>query len=83
MEIIDTSGRSESVRVLSLSVGLLARVPCWNPLGLRPGDLHAPNSFLFSSHRHIRVSVLLRVNLPSNSVTVHRFVRPHLVTKFV
>jgi hypothetical protein len=46
---------------------------------LRPGDLHAPNSFLFSSHRHFRVWVLLRFNLSSNSVAVHRFVRPQLV----
>jgi hypothetical protein len=61
---------------MSLSVGPLARVPCWNPLGLCPGDLHAPNSFLFSSRRHIRVWVLLRFNLSSNSVAVHRFVRP-------
>jgi hypothetical protein len=52
---------------VSPSVGPLARVPCWNPFGLRPGDLHAPNSFLFSSHCHIRVWVLLRFNLSSNS----------------
>jgi hypothetical protein len=38
----------------------LARVPCWSPLGLRPGDLHTPNSLLFSSHHHLRVWVLLR-----------------------
>jgi hypothetical protein len=68
---------------VSPSVGPLARVPCWNPLGLRPGDLYAPNFFLFSSHRHIRVWVLLRFNMSSNSATVHRFVRPHLVTKIV
>jgi hypothetical protein len=33
---------------VSPSIGLLTRVPCWNPLGLRPGDLHTPNYFLFS-----------------------------------
>jgi hypothetical protein len=68
---------------VSPSVVPLARVPCWNPLGFRPGDLHAPNSFLFCSRRHIRVWVLLRFNLSSNSVAVHRFVRFHLVIKFV
>jgi hypothetical protein len=68
---------------VSPSVGPLARVPCWNPLGLRPGDLHAPNSFVFSSRCHIRVWVLLRFNLSSNSVAIHRFVRPHLVIKSV
>jgi hypothetical protein len=40
---------------VSPSVGPLARVPCWSPLELRPGNLHAPNSFLFSSHHHFRV----------------------------
>jgi hypothetical protein len=68
---------------VSPSVGPLGCVPCWNPLGLCPRDLHAPNSFLFSSRRHIRVWILLRFNLSSNSVAVHRFVRLHLVTKFV
>jgi hypothetical protein len=33
--------------------------------------------------RHLRVWVLLRFNLSSNSVTVHRFVRLHLVIKSV
>jgi hypothetical protein len=65
------------------SFGPLARVPCWSPLGLCPGDLHAPNSLLFSSRRHFRVWVLLRFILSSNSVTVHRFVRPYLVIKSV
>jgi hypothetical protein len=46
-------------------------------------DLHAPNSFLFNSHRHFRVWVLSRFNLSSNSVAVHRFVRPHLKIQFV
>jgi hypothetical protein len=68
---------------VSPSVGPLARVPCWNPLGLHQGDLHTPNSFLFSSRRHIRVWILLRFNLSSNSVAVQRFVRPHLVIKIV
>jgi hypothetical protein len=68
---------------VSPSVGPLARVPCWNSLGLCSGDLHAPNSFLFSSHRYIRVWVFLRFNLSSNSVAIHWFVRSHLVIKFV
>jgi hypothetical protein len=63
--------------------GPLAYVPCWSPLGLRLEDLHAPNSFLFSSHLHLRIWVLLRSILSSNSVAVHRFVRPHLVIKSV
>jgi hypothetical protein len=67
----------------SPSFGPLARVSCWSSLGLRPGDLHAPNSFLFSSHHHFRVWVLLRFNLSSNSVTVHRFVRPQLVSLII
>jgi hypothetical protein len=66
---------------VSLSVGPLAHVPCWNPLGLCPDDLHALNSFLFTSRRHIRVWVFLRFNLSPNSVAVHRFVRPHHVIK--
>jgi hypothetical protein len=40
---------------VSPSVGPLARVLCWSLLGLRPGDLHAPNSFLFSSCRHFKI----------------------------
>jgi hypothetical protein len=68
---------------VSPSFGSLARVPCWSPLGLRPGDLHAPNSLLFSSCHHLRVWVLLRFILSSNSVAVHRFVRPPLVIKSV
>jgi hypothetical protein len=69
--------------VVSPSVGPLARVPCWSPLGLRQGDLHAPNSLLFSSCHHFRVWILLRFNLSSNSVAVHRFMRPHLIIKSV
>jgi hypothetical protein len=60
-----------------------ARVSCWSPLGLSPGDLHAPNSFLFSSHHHFRVWILLRFNLSSNSVAVHQFVRPQLVSLII
>jgi hypothetical protein len=67
----------------SPSFGPLARVSFWSPLGLRPGDLHAPNSFLFSSHRHFRVWVLLRFNLLSNSIVVHRFVRSQLVSLII
>jgi hypothetical protein len=67
----------------SPSFGPLARVSCWSPLRLRPGDLHAPNSFLFSSHCYFRVWVLLRFNLSSNSVTVHRFVGPQLVSLII
>jgi hypothetical protein len=68
---------------VSPSVAPLARVPCWSLLGLRPGDLHSSNFFLFSSHQHIRVWILLRINLSSNSVVVHRFARLHLVIKSV
>jgi hypothetical protein len=68
---------------MSPSVRPLARVPCWSPLGLRPGDLHDPNSLLFSSRHHFRVWIFLRFNLSSNSVAIHRFVRPHLVIKSV
>jgi hypothetical protein len=68
---------------VSPSLGPLARVPCWSPLGLCPGDLHAPNSLLFISYHHFRFWVLLRFILSSNSVAVHRFVRPHLVIRSV
>src|SRR5437763_2681537 len=61
----------------SPSFGPLGRVSCWSPLGARPGVLHAPNPYLFSSHHHFRVGVLLRFILSSNSVAVHRLVRPH------
>jgi hypothetical protein len=64
-------------------VGLLAYVSCWSPLGVPPGVVHAPNPYFNSNHRHIRVWVLLRSYLSSNSVTVHRFVRPHLVINAV
>jgi hypothetical protein len=50
---------------------------------LRLGDLHGPNSFLFSSHHHFSVWIFLRFNLSSNSVTVHRFVRPQLVSLII
>jgi hypothetical protein len=57
--------------------------PCWSPLGLRPGGLHTPNSLLLSRYLHLRIWVLLRFIQSSNSVAVHRFVRPHLVIKSV
>src|SRR5438045_5088995 len=41
----------------SPSFGPLGRVSCWSPLGARPGVLHAPNPYLFSSRRHFRVWV--------------------------
>ena len=67
----------------SPSFGPLGRVSCWSPLGARPGVLHAPNPYLFSSRCHFRVWVLLRFILSSNSVAVHRFVRPHFVINTV
>ena len=39
--------------------------------------LARPNPYLFSSCHHFRVRVLLRFILSSNSVAVHRLVRPH------
>src|SRR6266542_4489748 len=45
--------------------------------------LARPNPYLFSSRRHFRVLVLLRFILSSNSVAVHRFVRPHFVINTV
>src|SRR5579859_7174170 len=65
------------------SFGPLGRVSCWSPLGARPGVLHAPNLYLFSSRHYFRVWVLLRFILSSNSVAVHRFVRPHFVINTV
>jgi hypothetical protein len=67
----------------SPSFGPLARVSCWCPLELRPGDLHAPNSFLFSSRHHFRVWVLLRFNLSLNCIAIHRFVRPQLMSLII
>src|SRR5438105_3078063 len=69
--------------VASPSFGPLSRVSCWSPLGVCPGVLHAPNPYLFSSRRHFRVRVLLRFILSSNSIAVHRFVRPHFVINTV
>jgi hypothetical protein len=63
----------------TLSIGLLGRVSCWSPLGVPPGVMYAPNLYFISSPLHIRVWVLLISYLSSNSITVHRFVRPHLV----
>src|SRR5438105_15297521 len=68
---------------VSLSFGPLGRVSCWSPSGARPGVLHAPNPYLFSSRRYFRVRVLLRFILSSNSIAVHRFVRPHFVINTV
>src|SRR5438876_8145482 len=63
----------------SPSFGPLGRVSCWSPLGARPGVLHAPNPYLFSSRRHFRVRVLLRFILSSHSVAFHRIVMPYFV----
>jgi hypothetical protein len=41
--------------------------------------VHAPKCYFNSSHRHISVCVLLRLYLSSNSIVVHRFMRPHLI----
>jgi hypothetical protein len=65
------------------SVGSLDRVSCWSPLGVPPGVVYAPNLYFNSSYHHIRVWVLLRLYLSSNNVTIHRFVRHHLVTNAV
>src|SRR5438132_3668529 len=65
------------------SFGPLGLVSCWSPLGARPGVLHAPNPYLFSSRRHFRVRVLLRFILSSNSIVVHRFVRLHFMMNTV
>src|SRR5438132_10143979 len=65
------------------SFGPLGPVSCWSPLGARPGVLHAPNPYLFGSHRHFRVWVLLRFILSPNSIAVHRFVRPHFMINTV
>jgi hypothetical protein len=43
------------------------------------GVTHAPNLYSNSICCHISVWVLLRSYLSSNSIVVHRFVRPHLV----
>src|SRR5438128_2279401 len=45
--------------------------------------LARPNPYIFSSRRHFRVWVFLRFILSSNSITVHRFVRPHFVINTV
>jgi hypothetical protein len=50
---------------------------------MRKGVMQAPNLYFISNHHHIRVWVLLRSYLSSNSVVVHRFVRPHLVINAV
>jgi hypothetical protein len=65
------------------SVGLLGCVLCWSPLGIPPGIVHAPKLYSISSRHHIRVWVLLRSYLSSNSIAVHRFVRLQLVINTV
>jgi hypothetical protein len=45
--------------------------------------VHTPNLNFISSYHHIRVLVLLRSYLSSNSNVVHQFVRPHLVINIV
>ena len=65
------------------SVGLLGHVSCWSPLGVPPGVVHATNLYFISSRYHIKVLILLRSYLSSNSVVVHRFVRPQLVISAV
>ena len=64
-------------------VRLLAHVSCWSPLGIPPGIVHAPKLYSISSRHHIRVWVLLRSYLSSNSIVVHRFVRLQLVINTV
>src|SRR5438132_10628445 len=77
---VDVQNLSGCCPTIFWPVGL---VSCWSPLGARPGVLHAPNPYLFSSRRHFRVRVLLRFILSSNSIAVHRFVRPHFVINTV
>jgi hypothetical protein len=59
--------------------------PCivLEPLGVPLGVVHAPNLYFDHSRLHIRVWVLLRSYLSSNNITVHRFVRSHLVINTV
>jgi hypothetical protein len=61
----------------------LDSVSCWSPLGVPLGVVHTPYLYLNISHYHIRVWVLLRSYLSSNNITVHRFLRPHLVINAV
>jgi hypothetical protein len=46
---------------------------------VRPWVTHASNFYFTNIHRHIRVWILLRSYLSSNSIVVYRFVRPHLM----
>src|SRR5438034_1487274 len=55
----------------SPSFGPLGRVSCCSPLGARPGVLHAPNPYLFSSRHHFRFRGLLRFILSSNRIVVY------------
>jgi hypothetical protein len=77
------SSKQVSVQILfgdvTTSIGLLGRILCWDPLGVRPGVTHTHNIYFISSRHHIRIWVLLRSYLSSKSIVVHRFVRPHLV----
>jgi hypothetical protein len=45
--------------------------------------VHTHNLYFIIRHLHIRVWVLLRSYLSSNSVVVHQFVRPHLMINAV
>jgi hypothetical protein len=45
--------------------------------------VHAPKLYFNSTYHHIRIWVLHRSYLSSNSVVVHRFVRPYLVINAV
>jgi hypothetical protein len=58
---------------------VLARVSCWSPLGVPLEVFHGRNLYFISSCCHIRVWVLLRFILSSNSIIVHQFVRPRLI----
>jgi hypothetical protein len=49
--IVETSQRPHS-GAATPSVGLLAHIMRWSPLGARPGVLHAPNPYIMISSRH-------------------------------
>ena len=80
---IEISQHPESARVLHHHLWPVG--PCIVLESIKGASrvLHAPNPYLFSSHRHFRVRVLLRFILSSNSVAVHQFVRPHFVINTV
>jgi hypothetical protein len=64
-------------------VVLLDHLSCWIPLGVPLGVVHTLNLYFISNRCHIRVWVFLRSYMSSNSVVVHRFVRPQLVINIV